>query len=336
MVGVAFPFPVAVCDVGGTNCRIALQDAPDAPLLSCPPLLTGDFPGLARAIEVGTEKAPIRPRSVIVCGAGPVIGRHLKLTNAPWVLDGPQIAEALGLDNGLLLNDFEAQALSLPALRPDWTRIIGHPLPVDAGPQAILGPGTGLGIACLVTHEGRAIALASEACHIGFAPETPEEEAFWPHLERAHGRITTESVLSGAGLARLHRARLAAQGSPSSPSIQAADVVGIALVSPGSEEARTIAAYWTLIGRFAGDIAISFKATGGVTLAGGILPRIAGLVDPDAFRTAFEAKDPVAALARQIPTRLIVQPDTVLDGMAAIASHPELYAIDYANRQWRG
>lgn len=330
-----FPFPVVVCDVGGTNCRVGMQDSPQEPLRYLPHLLTGDFPGLGEAITAATARETVRPRSVLACGAGPVEGRRLKLTNAPWVLDGPQIREELGLENGLLLNDFEAQALSLPAIKPSWVRLIGPELAVDAGPQAILGPGTGLGIACLVEHDHQLMALASEACHIGFAPETEEEAALWPYLERAHGRITTESVLSGAGLERLNRARLAARGAPSSPSITAADIVSTALNARDSEAAATIAVYWRLIARFAGDIAITFKSTGGVTLAGGILPRIVDLVDAAAFRAAFEAKAPVAGLARQIPTRLIVQPDSVLGGMAAIAADPDRYALDFPGRQWR-
>ncbi len=330
-----FPYPVAVCDVGGTNCRIAIQDLPEAPLRHLGPQLTGDYAGLAEAIAAAVRDEPAPPGSAIACGAGPVDGRRLKLTNAPWLMDGPGIADALGLADGLLLNDFEAQALSLPAIRPDWVKVIGPDQAGDSGPQAILGPGTGLGIACLVELDNRHVALASEACHIGFAPETAEEAAFWPLLERAHGRITTESVLSGAGLARLHRARLGARGAPSSPSVTAADVVGTALASPASEEAATVAAYWALVARFAGDIAITFKATGGVTLSGGILPRIVDLVDAAAFRAAFEAKAPVAALARSIPTRLIVHHDSVLEGMAAIARDPSRYALDYARRRWR-
>ena len=330
------PYPGAVCDVGGTNCRISVQDGPGLALRALPHLLTGDFPGLGEAIETATAGQPAKPRSVIACGAGPVEGRRLKLTNAPWLLDGPEIAAALRLDNGLLLNDFEAQALSLPAILPSWVKVIGPDLPVDAGPQVILGPGTGLGIASLVEADGRLMALASEACHIGFAPETEEEEALWPHLDRVHGRVTAESVLSGVGLARLHRARLAVQGAPSSPTITAADITRTASGAPAGEEAATVAAYWRLIGRFAGDMAITFKATGGVTLAGGVLPRIVRRVDPAAFRAAFESKAPVAALARHIPPRLIVQADSVLGGMAARAADPDRYLLDYAARGWRG
>lgn len=329
-----FPFPVAVCDVGGTNCRIAVKDTPDTPLHPAGSYKTAEFPGLDAAIAAATASSREPPRSVIACGAGPVEnGKVLKLTNAPWIMDGPRMAAALGLSAGLLLNDFEAQALSLPALEAEWLHPIGGGTPEPLGPKAILGPGTGLGIGCLVEAGGRLEALASEACHICFAPEQPDEERLWPHLERAHGRITTESVLSGAGLERLHKARLLAEGKPPG-ALHAADITTNALADHGSEEAKTIALYWRLVGRFAGDIAITFKATGGVTLSGGILPRIIDLLDPAAFREAFEAKAPVQRLAASIPSAIIVHTDSVLGGMAAIAVAPDRYAIDYDGRAW--
>ncbi|RYB03935.1 glucokinase [Lichenibacterium ramalinae] len=330
-----FPYPVAVCDIGGTNCRISIQDGPDAPLRHLPHQLTGDFPGLGEAIAAATAGDAAKPRSVIACGAGPVDGRRLMLTNAPWVMDGPAVAAMLDLSNGLLLNDFEAQALSLPSLQADWVRPIGPVLPSGPGPRVILGPGTGLGIAALVEAEGRFVPVSSEACHAGFGPATAEEEAFWPHLERARGRITSESVLSGVGLERLHRARLAAKGAPGAPRITAADITATALASRAGEEAATVRCYLGLVARFAGDIAISFMATGGVTLAGGILPRIADLIDDAAFRAAFEDKAPVAALTRHIGTRLVTHTDSVLGGMAALAAHPDRFVLDYRARQWR-
>ena len=79
---------------------------------------------------------------------------------------------------------------------------------------------------------------------------------------------------------------------------------------------------------------VAFVATGGVTLAGGVLPRIVDFLDDAAFRRAFEAKAPVDALARRIPTRLVMRADSVLVGMAAIAAAPQRYAIDYAARGW--
>ncbi len=333
MSAFAFPFPVLVCDTGGTNVRFALSDKPGAPLGPIIHLITDDYPGLPEAIEAAAPKLGERPRSMIVCAAGPVVGRELKLTNAPWVMDGPETARRAGLAQGLLLNDFEAQALSLPAIKTDWTRPIG-PLAFGApGPEVILGPGTGLGIAALVEANGRFTPASSEAGHIDFGPVTDEEYALWPHLERAHGRITSESVLNGSGLARVHRARMMALGRPD-PHLEPPEVTAAALADPKGEVADSVRLYWRIIARFAGDMAVTFVATGGVTLSGGVLPRVVDFLDDQTFRAAFEAKAPVDALARRIPTRLIIRSDAVLAGMAAIAAAPDRYGIDYALRGW--
>jgi glucokinase len=278
MTNFTFPFPALVCDTGGTNVRFALLSEPGGRLSDIVHLHTADYPGLAEAIEAAVPKLGTRPRSMIACGAGPVNGRTLKLTNAPWVMDGPEAARRTGLSQGLLLNDFEAQALSLPTIPEGWERRIGPRKFGPEGPQVILGPGTGLGIAALVEADGRFTPVSSEACHIDFGPVRPEEFEIWPHLERAHGRITSESVISGAGLARV--------------------------------------------------------ATGGLTLSGGVLPRIVNFLDEAAFREAFEAKAPVDGLAQRIPTRLVTREDAVLVGMAAIASTPSRYGIDYGSRAW--
>jgi glucokinase len=333
MTEFAFPFPVLVCDTGGTNVRFALVGDPGVRLSKVIHLRTGDYPGLAEAIEAAVPALGAKPRSVIACGAGPVVGRTLKLTNAPWVMDGPKTAQRAGLSQGLLLNDFEAQALSLPAIRDDWARRIGPLAFGPKGPEVILGPGTGLGVAALVEADGRFAAVSSEACHIDFGPISPEEYALWPHLERAHGRITSESVISGAGLSRVHRARMVAQGL-ADPQVGPPAVTAAALADPKGEEATSLRLYWRIVARFAGDMAVTFVATGGVTLSGGVLPRVVDFLDEAAFRRAFEDKAPVDGLARRIATRLVTRQDAVLAGMAAIAAAPGRYAIDYASRAW--
>ncbi|MFX5656604.1 glucokinase, partial [Acinetobacter baumannii] len=68
--------------------------------------------GLAETVAAMDGAGPAR--SMIVCAAGPLHGRSVKLTTAAWTLDGPAVADALGLEQGLLLQDFEALALSIP------------------------------------------------------------------------------------------------------------------------------------------------------------------------------------------------------------------------------
>ena len=221
---------------------------------------------------------------MIACGAGPVVGRQLKLTNAPWVMDGPETARRAGLAQGLLLNDFEAQALSLPAIQADWARPIG-PLAFGAARAAGDPRARARGSASPRWSRPRA---ASPRCRRRpatsiSARSTAEEFALWPHLERAHGRITSESVLSGAGLARVHRARMMALGRPD-PHLEPPQVTAAALADPNGEAADSVRLYWRIMARFAGDMAVTFVATGGVTLSGGVLPRVVDFLDEAAFR----------------------------------------------------
>jgi glucokinase len=294
---------------------------------------TGDYPGLAQAIDAVAPQLAARPASVIACGAGPIVEGKLKLSNADWHIDGAEVAAHLGLKGGLLLNDFEAQALSLPVIPEDWTQAIGPGRFGDPGPKVILGPGTGLGVAALIEVSGRHTPVPSEFCHMSCGPTNEEEAAIWPHLERAHGRITTESVISGAGLARIHRARCVASGQ-ADPVVDPASVTASALADPGGQAAESVRFYWRLVARLAGDAAIAFVARGGVTLSGGVLPRLLDLLDEGEFRAHFEDKAPVDGLARAIPTRIVTQSDAVLVGMAAIAAQPQTYAIDYEARAW--
>ena len=294
---------------------------------------TGDYPGLAEAIDAVRPKLAAAPASVIACGAGPIVDGKLKLSNADWHIDGHEVAAHLGLKGGLLLNDFEAQALSLPVIPEQWTQRIGLGEFGAPGPKVILGPGTGLGVAALIEVSGRHTPIPSEFCHMSCGPTSEAEAAIWPHLERAHGRVTTESVICGAGLARIHRARLLVQGRAAT-ALDPAQVTDAALADAQGEAAESVRFYWRLVARLAGDAAIAFVARGGVTLSGGVLPRLLALLDEAEFRAHFEDKAPVDGLARAIPTRIVTQADAVLVGMAAIAAQPQTYAIEYQERAW--
>jgi glucokinase len=332
---VEIPFPVLVCDIGGTNTRFACLRDPTAPLELGPHLETKDFPSFGAALGLVIPMLPAKPRSVLVCVAGPVSGRKVKMTNADWTIDGDAVASAFGLEQGLLLNDFEAQALSLPVVKPQWVRTIGPAVEPRPGPRLVMGLGTGLGTAALVSVENRHLALASEAGHMDFGPIGPEQQAIWRHIDTGSlGRVTAETVLSGPGLIRLHRARCLAAGAPP-PDFDEVELVARAHAEPKGDEARTLASIWLLLARFAGDLALAFLAKGGVTFSGGVLPRLLPFMDEQAFRMHFENKSPYGTLMKDISTEIVVAGDVVLHGLAAIALAPDAYAIDFSARAWR-
>ena len=328
-----FPSPVLVADVGGTNARFQLHPGAGAPPGRVHRRETAGHASFVAAIE--SVDWPQRPRSLIVCAAGPLVGRRIALTNAPWALDGEAIARALGLEQGLLLNDFEAQALAAPVLPDDWSRPVGpQPTADRRGVRLVIGPGTGFGVGLVVPVGGRIRALATEGGHTDLAPVGPREEAVWSVIERVAGRVTPESTLSGAGLVRLHRARETVAGRETRIAVAAA-LTQAALAAPQGPEAQTLRHVWRLLGRVVGDCALMCLPKGGVLLAGGILPRIVDFLDETAFRAAFDAKAPVARALRDVPIRLLVHDDAALAGMAALAADPDSRDIDWAARLWR-
>jgi len=327
------PCPILLSDIGGTNARFALARDHDSQPRRLDPLRTSDFASFEVAMTAALAGVGVVPKSVMICAAGPVENTGVRLTNANWAINGTELAREFKLDQGLIFNDFEALALSIPAFKPEWLKTIGPAGKATDGPQLIHGPGTGLGSAALIRVEGKWRAIASEGSHSDFAPIYEDELRIWPHIERRMGRITPETLISGPGLRRLHRARIAA-GGEYPPDIHEAEIIAHALADPRSQAGASVKLFLRLVARYAGDVALNFLATGGVYLAGGLLPRMLALLDEAEFRAAFSNKAPYERLAGKIPTKLLIEPDAVFSGMAAIARRPADYAIDYEARAW--
>ena len=331
----SFAYPVALCDIGGTNVRLTELVEPGAALGAVAHAHTDQYEGLAGAVDALSASFSRKPRSLVVCAAGPVEGRRVKLTNARWTIDGPQIAGALGLDQGLLLNDFEAQAIMLPTLGGAGTIPIGD-AEVPGGEQTrlVLGPGTGLGVGLLLPWQGRLMPVMTEAGHMDFAPASPFEFDLWTVLHRTLTRVTGESLLSGPGTVRLYKAICELEGfTPTAH--DGAEITRIAHEQPDGVEARTQRIFWTLVARYAGSLALGMLAKGGVALSGGILKKITAFLDAAEFRRAFDAQEPLGALVAKIPVTLVIDEGCVQNGLAELAAEPGRFMIDYKARLWR-
>jgi glucokinase len=155
--------------------------------------------------------------------------------------------------------------------------------------------------------------VASEGGHVSFGPGAADEEAVFARLRAAHGPVSAETMLCGPGLERLFAAMHPAE----KPRAAAAIVAGATADDAAAHACLTL--FVRLLGRFAGDLALTFKALGGVYIGGGVAPRIAAFLDAPAWRAAFEAHPPYAALLRRIPTLLITHEEPGLLGCAAVA-----------------
>lgn len=323
----ALPFPVLVGDIGGTNARFALvsEDGAPAPL---PRVLTAAYPGPLEAMRAALAAGAERPRSALLAVAAPVEGPVVPLTNAPWVVDGKAVVAGLGLHRVVLVNDYVPVAAALAELGADDPRMerIGPALAFAAGPKVVLGPGTGLGAAALVPAGGRLVVVSTEAGHMEFGPANVEEEVLWRGIERVGGRVAAEQILSGPGLVRLYRA-VAAAGGGGAILRDPAAIAAAAMEGADPLSRRTLGVFAGLLGRFAGDLALAFGATGGVMLAGAMACGMAPVLSSSPFRESFDNKAPHGGFMRRIPTSLLRDPDPALIGLAAIAAEPGRFAF---------
>lgn len=307
--------PWLVADIGGTNVRFGLVEAPGTAPVRVRVLPGRDYSGLTEAAL--DYLGDVRPVAACLAVAAPIFQGCFRMSNAPWSGSVDQLRTDLGLDHVELINDFEALALSLPYLSGSDLRPIGGPgSPIAGAPLLVLGPGTGLGTAVVVPSglSGAWLPIPCEGGHVDIPVGTDLEVEVMRLLLAERGYGSAELLLSGAGLARLHRLIGLVHGTRASQ-LTPADICACFPEDPLCAE--TLQVFCALLGSFAGNAALTTGARGGVYLGGGILPRIADVLDASAFRQRFETKPPVQDYLRAIPTSLIVAPTPALAGAAA-------------------
>ncbi|MFB4308893.1 glucokinase [Actinomadura sp. GTD37] len=302
-----------VADVGGTNARFALVDGPDGAPSDVGSLPTRDYPGLAEAAAAYLEGTGARPSAACLAVAGPVGGGTYRLTNAGWPRGAVEAVRAhLGVPHLDVINDFEALALALPRLGGRDLVVVGDRAPAADAALAVVGPGTGLGVAGLVPTPSGWVPVPGEGGQVDVPAATGREMEVTRLLRAEKGAATAEYLLSGAGLARVHRYLAALDGEPAGE--LTAQQICERRDDPRCDEALRM--FCALLGSLAGNVALTLGARGGVYLGGGILPRIVDVLHDSAFRARFEGKPPVEDYMRAIPTALIVHPGPALVGAA--------------------
>ncbi len=329
------PFPILIGDIGGTNARFSILADASAEAINFPNVRTADFETIDDAIKAGVfAKTELRPRSAILAVAGPINGDEIPLTNCDWVVRPHTMISGLGIEDVLVVNDFEAQALAISALAPDEREQIGPASGDLIASRAVLGPGTGLGVGGLVHARGSWIPVPGEGGHVDLGPRSERDLQIFPFIEQIEGRVSAEQILCGRGIVHLYRAICIADGIEPKYS-DPADVTSHALAGTDPVAAETISLFSTYLGRLAGDIAMLFMAKGGVYLSGGISQKILPALRKPEFRAAFEDKAPHSHWLRDIPTFVVTHPLAALAGLSFYARAPETFGVSTDGRRWR-
>ena len=310
-----------VGDVGGTNGRFALV-RPNSAMPRMPRVLKNDrFASLTEAIATFLgDEGSAQPTRAAIAIAGPVTGDQVKLTNRGWEFSIEATRRQLGLAELLILNDFEALALACPVLPETASEAIGPKgQAVPGAPMAVLGPGTGLGVAGAMPGRGRWIPISGEGGHIELATTEPRLRAALEVAYRHRGRVSAEHWLCGPGLVRMAGDLAAAEGvtlSWTNP-----DEIVLAGVDGDGFAVDVLRLFLGQLASFAGDVALTFGARGGVYLGGGVLDHLTAFFDPDRFAERFKDKGRLSSFLEGVPLRRITAPTPALFGCTAKLQH---------------
>ncbi|MGB8274996.1 MAG: glucokinase [Alphaproteobacteria bacterium] len=311
-----------VADLGATNARFALQHG-HRPPFRVAVLAVRDFPGPAAAIRhyLDRHAAPFAPREGRLAVAAPVDGDRVDFINHPWSFKVSALKRAFGFRRLAVVNDFEAVAGAVPFLHRRDLFKVGGGRPRAGAPKIVLGPGTGLGLGALAFTAQGWQTVATEGGHVTMAAANVREAEVLAALGRRFGHVSAERVLSGPGLVNLFSA-IAELAGVAPPRATPEGIMRRALARE-SEFCREAAdLFFSMLGTFASNAALTFGARGGVYIAGGILPEARASLAASRFRNRFESKGRYASYLAAIPTYVVTRPVPAFLGLAHLDPSP--------------
>jgi len=255
--------------------------------------------------------------------AGPVAANSATLTNLGWKISGNALAVELRLPEVRLMNDFSAAGRGIGRLAPGELETLQAGSPMAKAARLIIGAGTGLGVGLLTWQDDGYTVHPSEAGHADFAPVDELQDRLLAHLRRSFGRVSYERVVSGPGLMRIFSfLQETGAGIPSrqlqEASKQRADTAEViaefAMARLDPLAVRALDLFISIYGAFAGNLALTTLARGGVYVSGGIAPKIAPKLKDGAFLRAFVQKGRFSDLLAAMPVHVVMNPQVGLLG----------------------
>ena len=311
---------IVVADVGGTHARFAIAtiDANGIALGEPATLKTAEHASFQTAWQAfGAELGRPLPRAAAIAVAAPIVGEVIRFTNNPWIIRPALIAERLGVDRHVLINDFEAVGHAVAACDDaDFVHLSGPDGPLPAvGTISIVGPGTGLGVASVRRDGDTWHVQATEGGHVDYAPLDTIEDAILARLRARYRRVSVERVVSGPGIVDIYETLAAIEGR-AVHSLDDRTIWARGLDSSDSLAMAAVDRFCMSLGSIAGDMALAHGANA-VVIAGGLGYRLRGTLTRSGFAERFRAKGRYEALMAALPVKLITHAQPGLFGAAA-------------------
>lgn len=319
-----------VADIGGTNARFSALGEGELESSRQFFYSVQDYPAFDQVIARVLEDVAAAtgwsqgPRGVCLAVACPAHTDVISFTNSHWSFSPAEVQKQCGSEQIYVINDFEAVAHGITELNEHDCRQIGGKQPQPGKPAGILGAGTGLGVAGLVYHQSGYSVLATEGGHVDFAPVGARQIELLQTLLKSFSRVSAERLVSGQGLQNIYRGLSVMEGCE--PQLETpAQISGAALDESDALAVEALQLFCQICGAVAGNLALTLGATGGIYIAGGIIPRFADYFASSEFRAFFDDKGRFRDYMAPIPVYLVIRDNLGLLG-AATKLHNELNA----------
>ncbi|MGN6652440.1 bifunctional transcriptional regulator/glucokinase [Trinickia sp.] len=309
--------PRLLADIGGTNARFALETEPgEVTQIRVYPCT--DFPTIEDVLKKYLKDAKVgRVNHAAIAIANPVDGDHVSMTNFKWAFSIEATRRALGFDTLLVVNDFTALAMALPGLTDAQRIQVGGGARRQNSVIGLLGPGTGLGVSGLIPADDRWIALGSEGGHATFAPMDEREDIVLHYARKKWPHVSFERVAAGPGIELIYRALAARDKKRVAPTVDPAYVVDRAHAGDALA-LEAVECFCGILGTFAGNLAVTLGALGGMYIGGGVVLKLGDLFLRSSFRQRFEAKGRFQPYLANVPTYVITAEYPAFLGVSAI------------------
>ena len=312
-------------DVGGTKTNLALYTPSGNGLrrLNARTFKSRDHASLEKIIEAFLADAG-KVSLACIGVAGPVSKGKCRLTNLDWSVSRESVRRACGAEYAYLINDIQALAFAVPYLPRNKFACLQKGEPDPEGNMAVGAVGTGFGHGALLRGKDGHIPMSSEGGHVDFAPRNEREFALLNHMKKKFGRVSLERIVSGPGIHAVYLFLLEAKKGRESAKVKkrlAAEdpsrvIVSEALAGESALCRETVRFFCSMYGAAAGNMALLYKATGGVILGGGVSPAILPAMLEGEFMQAFLDKGRFRGLLEKMPVKVILDESAALLGAA--------------------
>ena len=311
---------IIVGDIGGTKTSFALYDYSDqaSHCINQETYTSHDFGQFNDILVHFMCNSNITEIDILALSvAGPIINNACQTTNLPWYISSIAIQRSIKVTQVILLNDIEATAYGLLNADPVELIQINPNAKFQAGNQAVISIGTGLGEAFLFWDGTKHIPCGTEGGHTDFAPLVESDLALWRHLKATFpSHISYERLVSGPGIALIydylcHQHKLenmapeiATSAWISKHAIQQTDALSV----------QCMALFTRFLAAEAANLCLKTMATGGIYITGGIAPKILPLLTHASFMAHFIEKGRFKEMLKSVPVWINKSERTPLNG----------------------